>query len=256
MNHPQPGTGSLKLISAFREELFRWNRQINLVSRQETKDRLEGLFDQCIGGVNVISDVVASLWEESGSDLYYFDLGSGGGLPGVIWHILLSERTGPGGPLVGGSVKSWMVEPREKRAWFLNRLNRVPKMPALSVVHGRWGEGLSPDIDFASQGGVPTVAVISLKALHLDDVQVLEGLLWASADLPECLRVIIVRYYPPLQDFDADLVESLKIQSKGGVHKIGGSSCYGLGGEVVPLVQPGEGLASLVLASYDVRVSS
>ncbi len=74
-------------------DLFRWNRQINLVSRQETEDKLEGLFNQCVGGAGSISDVIAPLGNESASNLFYFDLGSGGGLPGIIWHILFSEMS-------------------------------------------------------------------------------------------------------------------------------------------------------------------
>ena len=250
---------SVKLVDALKADIFRWNRQINLVSRQETKDRLQGLFNQCVGGVGPVCDVLEVLNDldeaNIGLDpsLLYFDLGSGGGLPGVIWHILFSEKSQANGPLAGGSVRTWLVEPREKRAWFLSRLNRIPQMPTLGVLHGRWGEVSSSDVDLKISPDHYPVVVISLKALHLDDEEVLSGFFALAETISGSFCVVIARYYPPSQSYDADLVGLLKITEKGQSLQLGGWSCLGLGGSVSFLAGPGHGLASLVISPYQVH---
>lgn len=235
---------SVKLINAFREDLLRWNRQINLVSRQETEDRLKGLFNQCAGGVGSILNHLDFSVEEvpPRPQLFYFDLGSGGGLPGVVWHILFSDQF--------DEVKSWLVEPREKRAWFLKRLNRIPDMPPFGVLHGRWGDVCISDMEFTGSGAEIPVVVISLKALYLDDTEVLKGLFGAFSGFHGTFDVIIARYYPPEQIFDPELEKLLNIPQKGSQLEMGDSVCTSHGGGVVPLSDPGLGLASLVLSSY------
>ena len=235
---------SIKLINAFRDDLLRWNSQINLVSRQETADRLEGLFKQCVGGAGAVLDHLNFPLSEdlSKTQLFYFDLGSGGGLPGVIWHVLFSEQF--------ETVKSWLVEPREKRSWFLKRLNRISGMPSFGVLHGRWGEVCIPGADFSWPGAGFPVVVISLKALHLEDPEVLNGVLRVFSRLPGSIGIVIARYYPPGQAFNQKLQKSLKIPTAGDVAEIGGNSYRARGGSIIPLFGPGAGLASLVLSSY------
>lgn len=253
MNQSSVSKGSLRLFEAFKEELFRWNQQINLVSRQETKDRLDGLFSQCIGGVGAVGEILENSQGPSPSCLYYFDLGSGGGLPGVIWHILFSDRTNKASFLKACPVKTWLVEPREKRAWFLNRLNRIPEVPSFDVLHGRWGDVSLEVEDFQEpEGGCP-LFVISLKALHLDDHEVIGGLFAAVPALLRPVRLVVVRYYPPLQLFDRNLKNSLKLSSKETNIVLEGWRCQGLGAGVVDLKSPGVGLASLVFSSYEIQ---
>jgi len=163
-----------QLIQGFKEELLRWNKQINLVSRQETDDRLDSLLRQCIGGHEAVATWLAStgLEELTQNQACYFDLGSGAGLPGIVWHILLSENF--------PSLQSYMVEPREKRAWFLQRQNRIPTMPGFEALRGRWGDvfvGEKGASFTQPQGGL---IIVSLKALHLDDPAVLSGLMLPS----------------------------------------------------------------------------
>jgi len=245
-----------KLIEAFRKELFRWNRQINLVSRKETEDRLAGLFNQCIGGVGPVLNALSSGSSGGGGkpNIHYFDLGSGGGLPGVLWHILFCEKAKlrPAANSEPGNVRTWLVEPREKRAWFLDRLNRIPKMPPFAVLHGRWGEVAAPGALFPCGGAGFPVVVISLKALHLDDKEVLAGLRSVFSSFPGSFRVVIARYYPPEQLFDSELASLLDIPAQGAAYDVDGYLYTGLGGEVAPLDKPGAGQASLVLSSYDV----
>ncbi len=245
-----PVSDSAKLINLFKAELIRWNRQINLVSRVDTRDRLDGLFSQCIGGAEAILTELNHSGVGGASELavYYFDLGSGGGLPGAIWHILFSEAF--------SSTQSWLVEPREKRAWFLDRLNRIPDMPAFGVLHARWGEGSLVDSGSFFPTGENSVVVISLKALHLCDLEVLTGFVAVLASLSGHLRVIIVRYYPPGQVYDHDLIEALGIVDTGQCHEVEGYLFCGKGGRVISLPFPGEKLASLVLSSYELTAKN
>ena len=251
MNAKGRAKNSELLIESFRDEILRWNKQINLVSRQETGGRLDGLFGQCIGGFEPVWNKLTRQGDRAVSRIYYFDLGSGGGLPGVLWHILFSEKTTVT-PEITRPVQTWLVEPREKRAWFLNRLNRIPQMPTFGVLRGRWGEVSFLDGVFSSPGLASSAVVISLKALHLDDSEVLGGLRGAFSANSSSVDVLIVRYYPPAQKFDQDLLDLLKIPTEGSFREIDGFVYRALGGSVVPLMGPGEGLASLVLSSYEI----
>lgn len=237
------------LIEAFRDELLRWNKQINLVSRQDTGDRLDSLFHQCQGGLDTLLGVLRDISKEKdgGLRLFYFDLGSGGGLPGIVWHACLSDAFPS-----EGAVQSWLVEPREKRAWFLNRLNRIKNMPSFGVLRGRWGDvGVSSDVTFQEEEGF-SVFVLSLKALYLEDSDVLGGLRSAFTSFPEKFGVVIARYYPPDQLFDSDLIQQLQIPEPGKVKNHGSHTYTARGGGVHPLQGQGLGLASLVISSYNV----
>jgi len=206
-------------LETFRREILRWNRQINLVTRQQTDDRLGALLDQCRDGVPV-----AERWLEeapSPDPVWYFDLGSGGGLPGVVWHLLLSESR---------SVQTWLVEPRDKRAWFLERIAQSPQMSPFGVLQGRWGE-VHPVFPPPPPGAV----VVSLKALRLTDAEVLDGLRsFGGGALPRA-RVLIARYHPPEQGWSEELAADLEIPKPGtptdglvsihgGVAKLGGGA--------------------------------
>jgi rRNA small subunit methyltransferase G len=238
---------STKLMEAFREELIRWNRQINLVSRKDTDDRLAGLLDQSSGGFGVLADMMEEFgWgpmEDRGH--YYFDLGSGGGLPGFVWHVLFSHKM--------DTVQSWLVEPREKRAWFLNRLTKIPGVPAFGVLKGRWGDVRADDPPISRDNGHLPVFIVSLKALHLDDYEVLSGLRAAFSALPEGFNAIIARFYPPGQEFGADLAKRLKIPAAGDCLEIGDYIYSGQGGRSVSFGSSPGGQASLVLSPYVAR---
>jgi hypothetical protein len=220
--------GSLDaFLEAYGAQVLRWNRQINLVSRQDTPDTLKHLFRQCVEGFE-------ALWgglglQQAPGPVSYFDLGSGGGLPGIIWHRLLSERV--------GDLQTCLVEPREKRAWFLQRQDKLPAMAPFGVWAGRWED--VPPLASSSPG---PVVVISLKALHLTDPEVLAGLKRAMPDLTGA-RVVIARYYPAGQACDQGLLDRLEIPAQ----------CPGLAHESASVLSWGAGApwgASLVLSRY------
>jgi len=237
-----------RILENFNEELLRWNKQINLISRQDSGDRLAGLINQCLGGHEAVRAWLeeSNLLAEASGGVCYFDLGSGGGLPGVVWHAMLNSWC--------EHVHTHLVEPREKRAWFLRRLNRIAEMPGFGVLQGRWGEVLVEEPGFP--GGDPRVLLVSLKALHLDDNSVLRGLEAAfassSLDLTGKL-VLLARYYPPEQLYDQELVSQLNIPEPGGISAQGDYIYKATGGEVLGLGPSGAGLASLVLSTYEVQ---
>lgn len=235
----------LALLESFRSHLLRWNRQINLVTRQETADRLEGLLGQCIGGHQALEAWLAREGvRRQGRPLCYFDLGSGGGLPGIVWHRLWTAA--------GLSPCTWLVEPREKRAWFLERACAAEDGDGFGVLANRWG-------DAALEAGVwppNPLVVVSLKALHLDDGEVLVGL---GRTLPEGVGpadLVLARYYPPDQVLDEELMRRLDLELSGGVREVAGQMYSSLGVDQVPVVQDGQTVASLVLSVYRTSSSS
>jgi len=220
------------LLETFCQEILRWNRQINLVTRQETADHLESLLSQCRAGVPVVEKWLAE--QKDPAKIWYFDLGSGGGLPGVVWHLFLSEKYAP---------HTVLVEPREKRAWFLERLARLPEMPSFKVINDRWGEGPVEIPDKA-----PGAVVVSLKALRLSDDEILAGLARFFGSLTSPPRVLIARYYPPGQAWSQQLADNLSIPEPGRRVAWGEGSLISQDSGAISL-SPQAG-ASLVVSSY------
>jgi len=190
-------------MGQFQQEVVRWNRQINLVSRQGTLARVAELISQCRMAWQELDRAVLVEWEPA-EPLWYFDLGSGGGVPGYVWHQLLAGRF--------THLHTWLVEPREKRAWFLTRLNRITPEKPLHVWHDRWGETSRPP------AGVPAPKniLISLKALRLSDSEVCAGLarVLEGVDVPAGGRVAITRFFPPEQRWTRSLARELGISNQ------------------------------------------
>ena len=235
------------LLEAFKDEILRWNRQINLVSRQETGHRLDSLFEQCVGGHEAVDQWInhAGLEDAAKKGFYYFDLGSGGGLPGIIWHVHFSQAY--------ENIRSFLVEPRDKRAWFINRQNRISNMPDFETLQGRWGEVFVNEESQEAQPNTEGLVVVSLKALHLNDPDVLGGLDVAFSAHPESLKnktVLIARFYPPDQSFDSDLVDLLSISSTGRPVAVGDYIFKAKDSRVISLCSGDSRTASLVLSSY------
>ncbi len=188
-----------RLIAAYRAEVLRWNRQINLVSRQHTAAQLDGLIRQCDRALDA---VLAAHPELGRGPVLYADLGSGAGLPGFVWHRRLLKAA--------PAVQSWLVEPREKRAWFLQRVARLADPQPYGVLCGRWGEVVGDAVRAAE------TALVSLKALRMTDPEVLDGLaaLRAGAASPP-RRVVIVRFHPKDEVWTPKLASALAVAPVG-----------------------------------------
>lgn len=205
---PLAGPTTATLL-AYRDELLRWNRQINLVSRRQPEAVADQLIRQCVGAFD-------RWWEASGSRLTgpaarlrVFDLGSGGGLPAFVWLALLRER--------GVAATATLVEPREKRAWFLERLARLPGAPTYDVVAARWGEAAVAPV--AADGAI----LFTLKALRLSESAILGGLAVAAGDVPPPAGagIDIVRFQPTEGVTAAGLAATLETPAAGTEHGAG-----------------------------------
>lgn len=247
----------------FKSELLRWNKQISLVSRQGTRGIVDNLLYQSNAGFDVFWKYVNSFVDNHPADtmgapvgnpvgnsfgdvfdgVIYFDLGSGGGLPGVVWsHRLFSKDF---------KCRSFLVEPREKRSWFLNRIsNRLASFDCLEntsmhVIASRWGEAFDENL----QDMKCPLVLISLKALHLDDKDVLDGLRAFFEKGPLCGHVVIARYYPGSQIIDDKLRESLGFHLNGSSGVYNGSGVF-VGCDSLSIPPAGFLPSSLVVSHY------
>jgi hypothetical protein len=231
------------LLKSYQDQVLRWNRQINLITRKDTAARLPGLLHQCRACLDAARDSGEPALANPGN-LVYFDLGSGAGLPGVVWHTMLSEG--------GHAPRTCLVEPREKRAWFLNRLNSLAGMPPYRVFRGRWGRADAAKGLWGEPGALLGPVLISLKALHLSDPEVLEGLAAALAGGGDPRAagspLLVARFYPWDQTWSQDLASRLEIPDPGAKVRCGNIELEATTARVLsPGAAPG---ASLVLSSY------
>ena len=237
------------ILDDYRNLALRWNRQINLVSRQDTADRLDNLILQCRNSWDrLIGSDTGGLTNPA--RLWYFDLGSGGGFPGVVWHVQMMAAKIP--------VTTFLVEPREKRAWFLERVALQVGPDALHVINNRWEEALKDGWEKPNLSVRPSHVLISLKALKLSDAKVLRGLSpfleagnvvdAAEEDRP---TIVIARFHPPDQEWNPGLAGELGIPSAGHLHATPSCIFRSEGGRILgPATLPG---ASLVLSEYRIQ---
>ena len=206
------------LLGLYRDELLRWNRQINLLTRRNPEATAETLIRQCIGAFDLWWGASGQALVGAGGVLRVFDLGSGGGLPGFVWLSLLAER--------GVAATATMVEPRVKRAWFLERLARMPGGPNFAVVAARWGEAPPPGAAATNMGraGEATPILFTLKALRMSEAAILGGLSVVSPMLrPDPgVPAELVRFQPTVGVTAAKLTRSLEIPASGERFAAGG----------------------------------
>jgi len=169
------------------DEIRRWNRQINLVTRVDTEDQIPRLIEQCRDGWQLVRAALGrEPWFPGG---LYIDIGSGAGLPGLVWATARQVAGDPGA--------GYLIEPREKRAWFLQRTARLLGLDAITVLTTRWGEaplgGNAPGTAQPAAAG----ALVSLRALRLGDAEILSGLSAAMPGLGGVRELAIARFLGP-----------------------------------------------------------
>ena len=239
------------ILHEYRKLVLRWNPQINLISRQDTASRLGVLIGQCREAWELLTAKdTSSLAKATG--LWYFDLGSGGGLPGAVWHLQMAA--------VGIPVWTLLVEPREKRAWFLERVAHLIGPESLEVEADRWGELTGEKWAAKVPVDTPSHILISMKALRLPDSAVLEGLapfLEHARGLAEgggpWISLTIARFYPPKQEWNDELADELDIPVAGQLRQTRSHAFQAEGGRVLsPATLRG---ASLILSLYRISIS-
>ena len=204
------------LLDQYRDELLRWNRQINLLSRRDPEATADTLIRQCIGAFDLwwgaSGQALVGGGGGGGGALRVFDLGSGGGMPGFVWLALLAEQ--------GVATTAMLVEPRVKRAWFLERLSRLPGGTSFAVVAARWGE---PAAGAVAKPAAPesatanTPILFTIKALRLSESAVLGGLSAAEPILQPApgTLVEVARFQPTVGVTAAKLARALEIPAPG-----------------------------------------
>ena len=122
--------------------LIEWTKKIDLVAEADTEVLLERhLIDSLAAGILVAALV------DCGPIL---DVGSGAGLPGVVFALMQPDR-----PL-------YLLEPREKRSIFLAEIKRRLALPNAVVIRSRL-EDLSAQL--SAQKGIQPAVAATFRAL-------------------------------------------------------------------------------------------
>lgn len=139
-------------IEAYLYLLAKWNERINLTGVRNPFDQLKVLFCE--------SFMAASLLKpEDGPVL---DVGSGAGFPGMAMGLFRREL-----PMI-------LLEPRAKRAAFLNTLRRELELSNVSVCHQRLEDSREGDFP-VPPSTLTTRAVGDLAALVTTSAKLLKG---------------------------------------------------------------------------------
>ncbi len=185
---PAPGREALAHHGA---EVLRWNAQFSLISRVAPEQRLLAMQQECEAAFRALH----ATWKmfdsgatESASPLRYIDLGSGGGFPGLIWHAWLVHAGLPGMSL----AHTLLIEPRDKRAWFLEQVALATKWQ-IEVRRLHWGRRQSPSV----RPPAPAHDLITLKALRLTDEEILIG---CRCDRPDSIAPITICRFCSAED--------------------------------------------------------
>ncbi|MFO7653211.1 MAG: RsmG family class I SAM-dependent methyltransferase [Candidatus Krumholzibacteriia bacterium] len=211
---PAPGPGVAAKLAVYRSELLRWQKSFSLVSRVDPEARIDALIAESRSALYALTaggDLgPTDRGEAAPGEFRCVDIGSGAGFPGLVWAVELES--------VAPRASVLLVEPREHRAWFLERAIRKLQLGGTGVVQARWGDdevagalafrmsggGASPAAGERGPDGVSRKGpaspftsvplVVTLKALRLGDVEILLGIDPAVA--PAGTRVHVVRFLP------------------------------------------------------------
>jgi len=137
-------------LRQYLSELLRWNKTYNLTAIRDPDQALVHHIFDSLSLVNPVREVLASHQTEVSSIV---DVGSGGGLPGVILAIML-----PG-------VQITCVDAVEKKSMFVRQMASVLALPNLTAQHARI-ETLEP---------LQSVIVTSRAFASLEDFAQLAG---------------------------------------------------------------------------------
>jgi hypothetical protein len=154
----------------YQKGVLRWNRQFNLISRQDAETRISRLVRECLAGAEALPRSLDSLHEDLSKIFYcnelkrycgeclsrlrYVDIGSGAGLPGLIWHAWLTQALDAIAGAQRPALRTVLCEPRSKRAWFLERMIRELDLEDIEVLEQSWAAG-EPVVPQGDASGAP-----------------------------------------------------------------------------------------------------
>ncbi len=171
-------------LQSYRDELLRWNRRFNLLSRRDPERTLTRLLAESRAALGILAralrelapgaqipalDVAGGAGAMPGS-LLLVDIGAGNGILGVSWHVELRRLPAP-----AGRPFTCLVEPRGKRAWFLERAARRVAPGEIEVLPRRWGAGEGGALGGLARRPGPRLWLLALRALDLGEAELLAG---------------------------------------------------------------------------------
>ena len=117
--------GQLDKLMAFLDLLQKWNKVYNLTSVRDPQEMMSLHMLDSLAAVPALQRHVASLGKAAGERTAQLDVGSGGGLPGVVFAVCCPE------------VDIHCVDTVAKKAAFLQQAAVTLKLPNLKGIHAR-----------------------------------------------------------------------------------------------------------------------
>ena len=159
-------------LRAFEALLGKWTRRINLISASSVDQIWER---------HILDSV--QVWPAAPPTDHWVDLGSGGGLPGIVVAILAKGE--------GAETLFTLVESDQRKGTFLRTVARELELPRISVVPGRI-ESLDPlnagIVSARALSGLPTLLPMVTRHLRPDGTAILPKGEAVDAEIEEAKR--------------------------------------------------------------------
>ena len=124
-------SSSIEKSIQYFELLEKWNKTHDLVAPSSIDKLIAAHFIDSLSAFAVSFN--AQIFPKDSSSFVYADIGTGGGIPGVFWHLFFKDM------LPQATLSSYLVEPREKRISFLEEVRRQV-IPEVNVFKGNFTE--------------------------------------------------------------------------------------------------------------------
>ena len=119
------GEAQIDTLMAFLDLLQKWNKVYNLTAVRDPQEMMTHHLLDSLAAVPALRRHVASLGRQPGERVAQLDVGSGGGLPGVVFAVCCPE------------VDVHCVDTVAKKAAFLQQAAVSLKLPNLKGIHAR-----------------------------------------------------------------------------------------------------------------------
>ena len=177
-------TAQKKSLLNYLEQLNKWNKTYNLTA---IRDQEQALVQHLFDSLSLVNPIQRTLQTKGITQPLIMDVGSGGGLPGVILAITLPEA----------SIKC--VDAVEKKIAFIRHVAGVLQLKNLKVVHDRVEELENQQMDlvtsraFASLRDFATLSgkhvsvtgeLVAMKGKYpKDEISELQNTAWAEKEI-------------------------------------------------------------------------
>lgn len=146
----EPSTKFLELSKNYLNLLLLWNKTHDLVGPPKSiEDFLLTHFTDSIAAFHICNK------DRPISEISYMDIGTGAGIPGFFWYFLYQDW--------GFEINTILLEPREKRAHFLEEVMRELDLNNVRVVKER--------VEQVRESEIQTTDIFTLRAIKLTSTQ-------------------------------------------------------------------------------------